>query len=670
MKNLIIFAGLFGLAICLHPAHTVASSPQTGDARYWFDNDTTYTCIRHVDGDSYIDVSQLEEGLHTLHYQYIGDNGALSPALTSTFIRTPTETIKFKDYTVKEVRYWIDNNISTIYGMPYQDGLISLDLSMTSEGEHTLNYQVFTDDNAYSPVRSAKFFRNLYDIYIREEIEYTPELMKSDSIYSSRPDLKLHYNIDDVTDRGHLSIQEGTALSLGKYVHTLNTGCLNWLAWNENLDMDGVAHHHPTTLINSGEMRADSVIIRQQFYRDKWHFIHYPFNVNMSAIDTPVGAYYAIREYDGMQRASKNLSATWKDVARNGILDANRGYILQVTSETPDECIEFVLKSLNDIKKNDIFTNKDVKLKLETFESDFAHNNNWNLIGNPYPCIYNIRFIDTNGIIIVWNGDGYSAYSTIDDEYFLMPFEAFFMQKPNDSDNVTFLVEGRQHNIFNKNVMVSPIRQAKRAETDRHIINLMLSNENYSDNTRIVLNESSSLDYEEDCDAPKIMPGQIKIPQIYSVYNGVSYAINERPIMDGEIDLSVYSPEETDYTISLKHIADSPIYLTDIVTGSVTDLSEAPYCFNMTTGFHDKRFKLSLCGNVNGVHYPKEILKCHFTTQHGIVTLHFNNPTEVSIFEINGRPVFNEITSETTIRLNTGIYIVKYGEVTSKIFIK
>ena len=73
-------------------------------------------------------------------------------------------------------------------------------------------------------------------------------------------------------------------------------------------------------------------------------------------------------------------------------------------------------------------------------------NANWNFLGNPYPYEYNISAaLQAQGIetpITVWNGTGYSTYTPGIDEYTLQPFQAFFIQLPdNGPETITFSSE-------------------------------------------------------------------------------------------------------------------------------------------------------------------------------------------------------------------------------------
>ena len=52
--------------------------------------------------------------------------------------------------------------------------------------------------------------------------------------------------------------------------------------------------------------------------------------------------------------------------------------------------------------------------------------------------------MDFTAPITVWTGSTYKAYSIVDDNYVLRPMESFFVQKPDEIDNIIFHKEGRQ----------------------------------------------------------------------------------------------------------------------------------------------------------------------------------------------------------------------------------
>ena len=103
-------------------------------------------------------------------------------------------------------------------------------------------------------------------------------------------------------------------------------------------------------------------------------------------------------------------------------------------------------------------------------------------MGNPYPSFFNSQNIEHEGVITVWNGNGYSAYSLVDDDYQLRPNEAFFVQCPINKSSMKFMAEGRSHE--SKSVSTNSdrriaARQIAQSDINRDLYNITLSNSEY-----------------------------------------------------------------------------------------------------------------------------------------------------------------------------------------------
>ena len=632
--------------------------------RYWYDDEKSPRTADYKAGIANFDASVLDEGFHTLHYQVVTDQGQTSPVRTTSFYRINPKGDTFKDYAVQTVQYWFDNDITTMRSKPFVEGAEILDLSFLSDGEHTLCYQVVADDGQVSPVRSVTINRIFYDIYISRLEEYNDSLISNDPLFTQRPDLKLHFTPDDINVRGHLTVDEGTTLSLGKFVQTANWGSKND---GSKYTKAGVEYYHPTTLQNDGFMRADSVIVKQNLYRDRWHFISLPFNVNVSDIEASNGTYWALRRYDGEARATGQMNDTWQNLRQGEQMEAGRGYIIQLTKEGADKTSELIFKAQNDPKKNNIFTTGDVTTPLEEHPSEFAHNHSWNLVGNPYPSFFDSRCLEQDGTIIVWNGNGYTAYSLVDDNYILMPFEAFFIQKPLNADALKFSKDGRQltHEIFQR---ASSPRQVKSLQ-NRRILNFALTDGIETDHSRVVINEQASIGYETDNDAPKFMETRPNMPQLFSVESGVQYSINERPMGDGQIVFSLYAPVDGEYHFSVDGDATNMIVL-DTETGTSWPMADGDYVFTATEGMHKARLVVSLTGTTTDIAQINAYDDGEVRVADGLLSFRFIRNKHIKVFSIDGKLLYNDVASQANIKVARGIYVVDLDGKTIKIMVK
>jgi hypothetical protein len=259
------------------------------------------------------------------------------------------------------------------------------------------------------------------------------------------------------------------------------------------------------------------------------------------------------------------------------------------------------------VNKNNIFANNNVEVPLAYYESEFAHNRSWNLIGNPYPSFYDIRAMQTSAPIIVWDTyqNNYRAYSPEDDSYILNPGQAFFVQRPVDEESIIFRKEGRQTNLEVRDIEYvnhASKRAPSVAASQRSVFNVVLSNGEQTDRTRFVINESANKDYDQGRDASKFS-SLVPVSQLYTIENGVRYAINERPISDGIITLGMTIATDGIYTLTLNTTVDQEVWLIDTLTGQEMLLNgDGGYTISVKAGTYDDRFELRMGnGTLTGV---------------------------------------------------------------------
>ena len=384
---------------------------------------------------------------------------------------------------------------------------------------------------------------------------------------------------------GHLTIDATSSLNIGKFVQDIDFSNMNDLS----------------TMIIKNEMTADSTIVFMTIPTDSWQFFSLPFDVNVKSIQVAKNVLWVIRRYSGEDRAALTGN-TWQDVPSESVLQAGEGYIIQCTKEDGAlGDVRFGFPAVNNEKKNGIFAYGDILKSLNQYESEYAYNRSWNLVGNPYPAYMDATKITHNGVITTWNGNGYTAYSLKDDQYVLRPFEAFFVQRADDAEAMTFGAEGRQHtkDVANNSPRLAP----KRAQNNRQVFNFTLADNSYTDRTRLVINPEAKADYETSCDAAKMLSMNSQTPQLYIVDNSVRYAIDERPVGNGEFLLGMRTNSKGTYTIALQDMAESntTVVLTDHLTGRETDLTMESYSFTAEGGTTDNRFSITLGGDITGI---------------------------------------------------------------------
>lgn len=320
----------------------------------------------------------------------------------------------------------------------------------------------------------------------------------------------------------------------------------------------------------------------------RWFFFSLPFDVKVSDITPANGAQYAIRYYDGANRAANGASGSWKNYKADDIIPAGTGFIYQTNISTWSG-----FPAVDNESKQNVVSYKEAKLTLQVNPSENTANRGWNLIGNPYQCYYNNHMLNFTAPITVWDAGNktYTAYSLTDDDYAIRPNEAFFVQCPNEELNtISFPLQGRQLNAVIESQNAANVRAVEGATT-RQLIDLEVSNGELSDKTRVVVNEKATLGYDMGSDASKFMSADA--PQIYTIgEDGTEYAINERPKDEGEVQLGFYTQKSGAFTLSMPRCQAKKVYLVDEFEHLTVDLTAQDYGFTAAEGKQEARFRL------------------------------------------------------------------------------
>lgn len=365
-----------------------------------------------------------------------------------------------------------------------------------------------------------------------------------------------------------------------------------------------------TSLVNEATVRADNVTLELWLRANSWEFLTVPYDIKVSDIRMAFeGTPFVIRKYDGGKRAAGMTGATWVEMTADSTLHAGVGYIWRSAStDNNRNYTGFYLDALQTVNKNNIFANSDLEIPLAYYESEFEHNRSWNLIGNPYPCFYDIRAMRTSAPITVWDTyqNNYRAYSPEDDSYILNPGQAFFVQRPVDEESIVFLKEGRQKNLTIRDIEYGGSTNAKSltsAKAQRSVFNVRLNNGEQGDFTRFVINPEATMQYDAARDASKFMSIEKPAAQLYTIEGDVRYAINERPLSDGNIILGMQIATEGLYTITLDTKADAEVYLVDNLLGQEVrmDGNTEGYAFQSAAGTFENRFSIRIGGKATGI---------------------------------------------------------------------
>ena len=216
-------------------------------------------------------------------------------------------------------------------------------------------------------------------------------------------------------------------------------------------------------------------------------------------------------------------------------------------------------------------------------------------MGNPYPCYVNGSYVDFSAPITIWNiyNSRYEALRLTDDVYVFSPFESFFVQYSDQATDVTFHKEGRQLGLAFE---AAPLQARQRSsQLHRKVYNVLLQQGDDTDRTRFVINPDATIGY-----AAFMTPLTASVSSLYTLENGIRYAINERPEADGTIALGLQIATDGTYTLALQTKESDYVLLIDQQEQTTVRLNEQDYTFTAKAGTTDSRFLIKV-GSATGI---------------------------------------------------------------------
>ena len=400
----------------------------------------------------------------------------------------------------------------------------------------------------------------------------------------------------------------------------------------------------------------------------KWYFLSLPFDFTVGEVTNDANAKLAIRYYDGASRATEGAVGNWKNYAAEDVIKAGTGFIVQASDATT-----LTFRAMDNESKQYVVSNEEFIKALEANPSEILSNRGWNLVGNPWQCYFNIHTLNFTAPITVYDVSKktYTAYSIIDDDYAIRPNEAFFVQCPEGTEYISFPETGRQLTSEITNQSSAPAKRTA-AMGSRQLVDVAISAGDLTDKTRVVLNEAALMEYETACDASKFFTMDAGVPQIYTLDSeATEYAINERPVGNGNVQLGVVIAASGKHTISMPRNDAKTVVLIDHVAGTTHDLSLGEYTFTAEAGTYNGRFTLS----ISKAHTTAidEATATDFTVksvENAIVVSGAEGM--VTVFTIDGRKVAEQESkgSVTFGNLLEGSYLVRTVNGTSKVTVK
>lgn len=524
-------------------------------------------------------------------------------------------------------------------------------------------YQLATGWNQFYTFRTSDFMPQYVkvnkDFYFTLRDELDPDY---------RPDIELTVTNNQITDsqnnsdyqHGNLTISGRSKLAVNDFSMVLSPYAKYSYEGGGYYYNNDYRYLRPTSLIVKGEMRAENVTINLWNATNRWQFVSFPFDVKVSDI-VPVDSTtsWVIRGHSGAERAAGNAAAVWQNLSADDVLQAGKGYIMQCYKPNDKngsyEAAQFTVRPLTTtVNRQQIFNADNRTVALEEHLAEFEHNRSWNLIGNPYPSYFDTRFLDFGAPFMVWNSNNqnYEAYSPVDDSYILAPAEAFFVQRPVDQENITFLKDGRQTDRYARTLVEeepasAPQRIRAAYDSNAHtaaqrtVFNITLAKDGQqADRTRVVINEAATMQYDLSRDAAKFTGTEPTVSQIFTINGATRYAINERPLNNGQALLGLHFGTDGTYTIGLSNQPDGQVTLEDRLTGTKLQLNgTAGYSFTAKAGDSTDRFVLHFNAVATGINAATANEADRNDDTYTLDGRKVNNPTAPGLYIKGGKKV-------------------------------
>lgn len=488
---------------------------------------------------------------------------------------------------------------------------------------------------------------NKFHVRLKTVLLFSVWIWLCSGVSAQNPDIIIPHEDNVIKTLTSADLPEGSNLK--------NYGCINIdgdspIRLNSYSHLSGDGYYGVTvpTLVAHTDVSALSAELLQMGWANynDWYFTSVPFNVKVRDVVVDTESQYLIRIYDGRRRAALK-SDTWRTLTADDEIKAGQGFILHWEKDDPN--IISTISFKGEPSTGTLFAKDDVLVELESYPSELRHTDSWNHIANPYPCYFNIKYIEHDGLLTFWNTDykRYDVYSPIDDDVYIPAFRSFFVQKTSDSP-VIFHKEGRRHNS-NGTGYESP-RQNPCLDYTRQVYNLYLTRagrNDYFDRARVVINTNASDSYDKRRDAPKFESLIEGSAEIYVRQDGLKMAIDERPFGSGIAVVGVKIPESGDYIIELSGRFEEGCMIEDTKIGIFHDFRDGAYHFNSEAGDFGSRFRI------------------HFDKSAGKAEIFPDKQEQVRTYSSEGLFMGNGRVED--LDLHDGVYIEKTGTATRKI---
>ncbi len=417
------------------------------------------------------------------------------------------------------------------------------------------------------------------------------------------------------------------------------------------------------SIIANANLNAKGLYIDITIKANRWYFFSFPFKVRKADISCGKNVKFVFRTYNGDIRA-KYGKGGWIDLdSSEEFLYPGKGYIFQASLDCTLS-IKIEKSAFGKLPKVDVDT------KLDIHTSTNEQNASWNFVGNPFTAFYDINDMGYTSPITRWNSDSktYEAVRPGDDNAFLNPFEAFFVQCPKDNDDINFGGDKRLTQTGRDKKMNSQMQKARmegQFDVQRQIVNLTLSDGTTTDKARVVFNPDKKAGYERDCDAAKFESNGAS--ELYTVEALAGrLAINERP--EGSVKIGYRAAKAGEYTIAAQRM-DRQVLLRDNDLQITFDLTQGDYHFTSDAGEFDNRFMLLIDNSTTGIGDIVTTTGVNVKpTDSGLNISNLQGKT-LHVYALNGA-LYATRTQDGFLGLAKGVYLVEVEGLKAKFMVR
>lgn len=555
------------------------------------------------------------------------------------------------------------------------------------------NYIFKSDEGIWKQKMSSEFVDNIYagNIYAGKNAHLVlfDECDKPSAVFDAIMPVMIYgdslaSNVDFHSDaQTDVTVSDGATLTIN--TNKTIQGFLNIQAGgkvvvNEGVELsvggiimrgNGITKKWPQLIVNGTISNNNNDTIYYDYTLDHraYYPLAFPYDVTCAKVRNPINRKstgYQAYEYSTSTRATGVTGwAEFNDLTEDHFVAGN-GYIIYAApakwkgTRQNQAILRFPMmkafRSANEVQKSISIVKAGSK----------AIDKNWNLIGNPY--LANVTLDETDEETMLsgyakWN-DSSNEYELVPDEedpdvryitysnngfrtyiqsrlkgFTMSPFNCYFVQADDEASSITIALADRAAS--------APLRNVANSETGRQEIEtgLILSQGNSTDHIGLLFGNYTD-GYELNADLSKEF-GEEQPMSAYSLMGTTPLAFQALPLesMARPIPLGYRKANMSPMTFSFddsqydRNLLDG-LWLTDILTGQVTNLLVEDYTFTPESAQDDNRFYLS-CERRKVVEIATDVEE---TTQ---------QQTIIRVFDMFGREMHGDVNA-----LPQGVYIL------------